>query len=548
MCFRLLLTVFFISCTYQSYAQLRVILFYDSLWALNDKQEATYFRNGWLDTTYFVFVGPVMDYYGEGKLQMKGNYPRGQKSGNFTFYYPNGQKKMEGEYLANQMIGSWEYFYPNGSPQQTIAFTDDDFKILSYHDPSGTEKVKDGNGLWEGYYYYPENSDTIYVAGSVVNGFKDDWWTYYNKSGVTIYEEKYQEGDFKQGKTYTIHGKLMGKSKEPTGKELFTPYKIIHTEKFIYSPDVMKSDYPYLGFLPDEQKFYFDQDWEPCGQEKAIYYRLTNEINTKNPSGTLTDYYMDGSVYRRGKYLSGKKNGSFTYFHKNGQTESSGNFVNENKTGEWKEFYEDGSPRQIMVYRDDQSFVDKYWDEKGQLQVDQGTGYYQAYFQYINITLREEGKLLDYQREGLWKGFTAEGKLYCEEQYQQGKLINGYSWDDLGNKYTYDEKTTPAAPAEEINAFYQFVGKHLDYPVFARKNNIEGKLLMQFMIDKNGELINLQFISSPHEVLNKEAERVMRMYEHWQAGKVMGQAVKMSFILPLTFSLSGSAIPSTSIN
>lgn len=541
---RIYLTLILIICAHLGHGQRRVSLFYDSAWALNSKAQASYFRNAWIDTTYFAFLGPVVDYHVDGKLAMKGKYVGGVKSGTFTFYYLNGEIKMEGDFQDNQMVGIWQYYYPDGSHRQSIEFTAQGFKILSYHDRSGTEKIKAGNGLWEGHYYSMQYKDTIHISGAISEGLKDDWWVYYDDSGKKLFEERYKGGEFRKHISYNSLGMQTNKSNDAWQEDIFLPYSIHYTERFLYAPNILQSDYPFLAFLPDDQKLYFNEEWESCAQEMASFYRLVNENNTENSSGSITDYYMNDQVYRQGRYLFGKKDGPFIYYHHNGQIASQGRFVNDKKSGQWQYFYPDGRPRQNIFYEEDQRYVDQYWDEQGNLKVDQGSGEYEEENEYISITLIEKGRFEDYQKVGLWQGFTEDGELYCEEAYEQGKLVRAHSFDAQANKIHYLKKIEPAAPGEGMDPFYQFVGKHLDYPTYARSNQIEGRVLLQFVVDKEGSLLDVKAISSPHKSLSEEAIRVVSKYDSWKAGKEMGKAVKMSFILPLTFQLSGASTSS----
>lgn len=541
---RFLLILFTIVFTHATYAQSRVTFFYDSTWSLNSKEEASFFRNAILDTAYYKFIGQVLDYYSDGKPEMKGQYIVGMKSGLFTFFYPNGQKKMEGEFVEDEMVGIWKYYYSDGSPKQTIEFTDNDFKILSYHDRGGTEKVKNRDGLWEGAVYIPESGDSMFVAGEVANGLKEGWWTYFNVRGITAYEEKYRKGTFKIGKKYSKTGKYTGANDKPIGKQLLIPTKLSYTEKFIYAPDVEQSDYPYLKFLPDEKTIYFDKNWQLCRQEQAMYYRNTNVINIENPTGSFTDYYMNTRPYRSGRFVNSKKYGAFVYYHENGGVESRGIFENDKKKGEWQYFYTDGSLKQIIIYQEGRSYVYSYWDESGIRKVDQGTGLYQTEKDYISGTLREEGKLLDFEKTGTWKGFTSQGTLFYEEKYKNGNLIEGYSFDSAGNKVSYTQKIIQAGPAEGVHEFYYFINQKIKYPNLAQTNSIEGKVLLEFDISQEGDILNTKTISSPHELLSKEALRVVNMYDKWKAGQEMGQPVRMSFIVSINFSLSENPISS----
>jgi TonB family protein len=540
---RFFLVLLLIVCTHTTYAQMRVSIFYDSVWAINGKKEAVYFRNAWFDTTRYVFLGQVTDSYSEGKVEMTGHYKGYMKSGTFTFYYRNGQKKMEGEFLDDEMVGVWKYYYQDGSLRQTIAFTEKDFKVLSYHDPGGTEKVKDGDGLWEGAVYIPENKDSMYISGNVVNGLKEGWWVYHNIRGIIAYEEKYRKGKFLVGKKYSKFGKYTAKSEEPIRKKIFVPDKLRYTEKFTYALNVKQSDYPYLKFLPDEKTIYLDKNGQLCEQQQAKYYRQTNEINIKNPSGYLTDYYMNGNMYRSGEFIYGKKHGAFVYYHENGKIESKGKFAQDEKKGKWHYYYPDGSLMKIIHHQDGQSLVYSYWDEDGVQQTFRGTGYYQTVQEYVSGTLREEGNLVDYKKTGSWKGYTPEVKLFYEELYEEGKLIEGHSYDVEGNKVKYKERILQAGPAEGINEFYYFVNQRIKYPTQARSNNIQGKVFIQFVISAEGTLHHAQAISSPHTILSEEALRVVNLYDKWKAGQEMGQAVEMTFILSINFSISEYTTP-----
>ncbi len=525
--------------TTDGFSQVRISIFYDSTWAINSREQASYFRNGFIDTTYFAFLGPVQDNYASGNVAMKGAYQGGIKQGQFVFYYENGKEKCKGDFVNNQPAGLWRFYYENGKHWQTIEFVPFDFKVLRYHDKSGNEKVKNGNGRWEGKIYSYSRTQHLYVDGMVESGVKDGMWVFFDEAGNIIYEEKYVNGQLKFTKMYDVYGQLLGKFDKPVGNTLIIPYELGFTEKMVFAPDVRQSDYPLLSFLPDEDTVYFDKNWEECDSAEAYYFRPTNVQNIKKPTGIIRDYYMNGQLQKEGKYKAGARQGPFKFYHANGAQQRTGSYSDGKQTGEWRFFYENGKPYQTVYYEDGRMLIDQYWSEENEQLISNGSGFYSAYFEEHDQKIKMEGKYLDYAKHGDWTGYREDGSLYFKETYEQGKLISGTSYDDAGNEYVYVVTEEKAMPSRGMKHFYQFVGERLSYPLEARKLNIEGKVFIQFEVDKNGVLMSAEAIRSPHELLSKSAESVVSRYDEWQPGKIRGQFVNMKFILPITFRLGG---------
>jgi len=86
-----------------------------------------------------------------------------------------------------------------------------------------------------------------------------------------------------------------------------------------------------------------------------------------------------------------------------------------------------------------------------------------------------------------------------------------------------------------MEELYKFLGKHLKYPKEAKENGIEGKVFVQFVVWKNGEIRDVKILKGVHEMLNKEAIRVIKMMPKWIPGKQRGKAVNSRFTLPVKF-------------
>lgn len=88
-----------------------------------------------------------------------------------------------------------------------------------------------------------------------------------------------------------------------------------------------------------------------------------------------------------------------------------------------------------------------------------------------------------------------------------------------------------------MGAFYAFVTKKLKYPSQARRMGIEGKVFVQFVVDKAGNITEVMAVRGIGAGCDEEAVRVIKDSPQWKPGKQRGKSVKVRMILPITFKL-----------
>ena len=94
-----------------------------------------------------------------------------------------------------------------------------------------------------------------------------------------------------------------------------------------------------------------------------------------------------------------------------------------------------------------------------------------------------------------------------------------------------------AMPPGGYSAFYEFVQKKMKYPAQARRMGIEGKVYVQFVVDKDGTLTDVQAVKGIGAGCDEEAVRVIQSAPKWSPPKQRGKPVKQRIILPITFKL-----------
>ena len=84
-------------------------------------------------------------------------------------------------------------------------------------------------------------------------------------------------------------------------------------------------------------------------------------------------------------------------------------------------------------------------------------------------------------------------------------------------------------------ALMQFLANNMKYPTVAVENGVQGRVLVGFIVERDGSLSNVKVERSVDPELDKEAVRVVKAMPKWQPGKLKGSAVRVKFTVPIVF-------------
>lgn len=106
------------------------------------------------------------------------------------------------------------------------------------------------------------------------------------------------------------------------------------------------------------------------------------------------------------------------------------------------------------------------------------------------------------------------------------------------------EDTPPVRFAEEMPEFvggqeemYKFLQNELQYPEVARTNGIQGVVMIEFVVERDGSISNVKAIVPLYPDCDQEAIRVIKKMPKWKPGKSMGKPVRCFFQIPVRFIL-----------
>ena len=88
-----------------------------------------------------------------------------------------------------------------------------------------------------------------------------------------------------------------------------------------------------------------------------------------------------------------------------------------------------------------------------------------------------------------------------------------------------------------MGALMSWLSQNIKYPVIAAENGVQGRVIVQFVVEKDGSITDVKVAKSVDPSLDKEAARVVSAMPKWTPGKQNGSAVRVKYTVPVTFKL-----------
>ncbi len=151
-------------------------------------------------------------------------------------------------------------------------------------------------------------------------------------------------------------------------------------------------------------------------------------------------------------------------------------------------------------------------------------------------------------RKGLYKvRVKIEGDLYYEyilkmEKRNEHFVITALNWkeentsSDVEMPQNCDLEQLPQFPGG-TDTLMAYLSKHIIYPKEEEKAGHEGRVIITFVVNRDGSISNAKVTRSAFKGLDEEALRVVRSMPAWEPGRIDGNPVPVSFSLPINFKL-----------
>lgn len=285
----------------------------------------------------------------------------------------------------------------------------------------------------------------------------------------------------------------------------------------------MKKPVLFLMFLLASATLFAQQDTtliysNPGYNKDPLRSKWRKEIVHKDSLWVVMMYDKKDELKERISYgdekLSERK-GPYA-FYEEGKLRETGDFDKGYRYGEWKLFFPGEQLHEKANYA---------W---GTLH-----GTYRLYWN--NGHIRKEGRYSRGKKVGHWRMFYQNGKLALEETYaDNGSLSEGSYFDANGNSTTQTAVVTKPGYKGGIAAFDQFFAKEFKLPANLEKEKVPAKLVLSFVVTKEGQLEDIVSSENVQPKLKREILRVLGLsLGKWVPGTELGEAMDMEYQLPI---------------
>ncbi len=136
---------------------------------------------------------------------------------------------------------------------------------------------------------------------------------------------------------------------------------------------------------------------------------------------------------------------------------------------------------------------------------------------------------------------VAEVEINTEDDKDKGVTVvapvtTGPIVEEEDNVVFQVVETMPSFPNGDA-ALMRYLSDNVKYPVVAQENGIQGRVICQFVVNRDGSIVDVEVVRSVDPSLDREAIRVIKSMPNWTPGKQRGKAVRVKYTLPVNFKL-----------
>lgn len=138
---------------------------------------------------------------------------------------------------------------------------------------------------------------------------------------------------------------------------------------------------------------------------------------------------------------------------------------------------------------------------------------------------------------------TAEIEIDTEDDKDREVVISAPVTSTGTGNYEEEEnvvfqvvETMPSFPGGDADLF-KYLSDNVKYPVIAQENGIQGRVICQFVVNRDGSIVDVEVVRPVDPSLDKEAIRVIKSMPRWTPGRQRGKAVRVKYTLPVNFRL-----------
>lgn len=294
---------------------------------------------------------------------------------------------------------------------------------------------------------------------------------------------------------------------------------------------------------------YLNYDMKKCEPANATYFRMAIK---EGQWWKVKDFYIKEQVKKYDGYFVKYDHDTFSYkqgmhteYHENGRIRNKVRYLDNLREGLYKAYDTGGRITDSVLFKN--NLPNKYgygWYSDGKVRMKgiydtDTTGIGEEWEYHPNGKLASYGKLAKgYLSDSVWTYYHENGNISSIETYSKDSLLSITCYNEDGTP-SKDSCMQIIMAKQPLNV-NKFLSENLEYPDLARKNDIQGVVLLRFFVQKDGSIDNIKIVSKNlGGGLDEEALRVMQKLAKykWKPSKYHNRLTATYFHQPITFRL-----------
>lgn len=265
---------------------------------------------------------------------------------------------------------------------------------------------------------------------------------------------------------------------------------------------------------------------------------------------SVNDYYLNGKVKFKGKSKSPDCNlileGPCIELFDNGHRKRICTFHNGALIGDIIQYFPNGhvnTIKTIVQHQDSSKAINsepkvafkQCLDSVGKVLTMDGNGEWVEYQNNYKIPFAK-GAVINGLPDGEWHGqLNDTAKYICN--YINGELKSGKSYSSSGKEYPFSKIVVSPQFKGGLDSFGAYLGRTIRYPIDARERKIEGRVLVQFIVEKNGSLSDIIVVKSVCRSIDDEALNTIAHSPTWEPCYIYGINSTSIYQVPISFTI-----------
>lgn len=503
----------------------------------------------------------------EWRMMRVADYENGEPHGVYIEFDVQGDTSSYGHYWHGRYCGPW-YAYTAGIVSSLRTYD-------SLGNKSGLQYQRNQNGIItsKSYYYHPDDyyqwtyseSGFLISRGRMKTVGKEETW--YNYPYI---DEMKSPADtvpilISQWHNGLAHGKWLVYSAGMLVREQSYDHNSYHGVHREYQNGVLRLDELWEHGRLDATKFVYsatgklmetDQYNEGVQNGKHIFYDTLTKVAVETKTyraGLLVNHEQrtpgDTVVYLSTLISEDSMYYRFTEYYRNGKLKMKGSFVNDEPSGKFERWYENGKRKMISHYYSGRHHGRiRIWNEQGILVYTATVSFGEA--QEDELVYDDNGRYIPLGSDGYDqqtdKYVPEDLQVFGDFQFRIPTVVvktrNPFGRGKTSNDYEVIEEiqllplrtTAPQFPGGD-SAFIAWFSGQLRYPPMEREMGIEGTSFVQFTVNTDGTISDVEIARGVPNGANcdKEAMRVVKQMPKWKPAMRKGKAVKSKCVVPV---------------